>query len=120
MKRKYNRRLLSDSDIISLSINDVIISPDGTTITITSPINGIDMTLYNLNVDFAAGLLITADGKPFATLSTGLYLNNPEFLASYYSVNNAASKMYEVPGIVFYSVASVFLIASFWNKKVYH
>lgn len=42
-----------------------------------SPINGIDMTLYDLNIDFAAGLLITADGKPFATLSTGIYLNNP-------------------------------------------
>lgn len=61
---KETRRLLAD--IIMLTIEDIEIDPSGQAVKIKSNVpNVADISSYTLKVDFASGILISQDGKPY-------------------------------------------------------
>jgi hypothetical protein len=115
-KDTTSRRLLTD--IIQLSIKDVVVDSNGQIIRIKSSVPGIsDLTAYTLKVDFAAGVLISVDGYPIDPNTNTFLLSTPTFLSSYYTYKESNGGLWS-PGIIFLIIGFVMCFVSDWNDRV--
>ena len=116
VKESSSRRLLAD--IVSLSVLAASIDPNGQLIYIKSTTPGVtDMTAYTLKVDFASGVLISADGYPIDATTNTFALSTPTFVSSYYTYKESNTGLW-APGIIFLIIGLVFCFVSDWNDKV--
>ncbi len=92
-------------------------SDDGYSIFIISTIPNVNFELYNVKVDFAAGLLISDTGIPFVSSSAVFSLASPSFKSSLYNISGRNFN-YEIGGIIFLILALMLIICSYWNQKM--